>query len=355
MRLFRTVVALLVLWLPASSGVSAMVAGLNEAEVPVAAQDNAARSAAAAAALAEVFVKTSGSRNVLANPVVSDAIRHADRLMAQFYYTRITRPANSDDARGEEMGLHAVFPAAAIANLLRRAGEPLLPSHRPATLLWIAIDDAAGAGPRLFDRDSDRVLGDWLRVHAARRGIPLRLPEMDLQDSSTVDVAEVWRLDVPALQAASERYGPGPLMLVKLAATGEDGWVAEWVYADGEQQGEGRSAATGIDALAGAIADFAAEGVAARYAVHADGEQGEELRLRVDGLRDFPAYYRTYTALREMVSVRKVQLALVDRDSFFFDLSTVSDAQAVLRELSLLRELQPVGEAEALHYRWFGG
>ncbi|HND14996.1 MAG TPA: hypothetical protein PLN78_08455, partial [Pseudomonadales bacterium] len=82
--------------------------------------------------------------------------------------------------------------------------------------------------------------------------------------------------------------------------------------------------------------------------------EGEQLRLRVDGLNTFQAYYRTYRLLREMTSVRRVQLVLVDRDSFFFDLVTASDTESVLRELSLLPQLQLRGDAAELHYRWSG-
>lgn len=353
-RVFRAAVALCALCLRVPWVHAETVAGLHEAEVPIAAQDAAARSAAAAAALAEVFVKTSGSRRALDNPVVAGALREADRLLAQFYFSRIAYPPRSAGP-AEELGLHAVFSPPAIANLLRRAGEPLLPPNRPATLLWIAIDDGTGGGARLFDRDADAALADWLRWHGGRRGMPLRFPEMDLQDSTTVAAEQVWQLDAPALLAGSERYGPGPVLLAKLAATGDGGWVGQWVYRDGEQASDGEANAPAIEVLAGELVDFAAEGVAARYAVHAAAEQGEQLRLRVDGLAAFPHYHRAYRLLQGMTSVRQVQLVLVDRDTFFFDLVTASDAETVLRELSLLPGLQPVGEAAALHYRWSGG
>ena len=55
-----------------------------------------------------------------------------------------------------------------------------------------------------------------------------------------------------------------------------------------------------------------------------------------------------------MTSVRRVQLVLVDRDSFFFDLVTASDTDSVLRELSLLPQLLPHGDTAELHYRWSG-
>ncbi len=352
-RIFRTGFPLLVLWLLASWALAVGATALNEAEVPVAAQDSAARSAAAAAALAEVFVKSSGSQHVLGNPVVATAIRDADRQLQQFYFTRLAYPPRSQGP-AEELGLHAVFSPQMIASVLQRAGEPILPPNRPAILLWLAIDDGSGAGPRLFDRDADAALAAWLRWHGARRDIPLRFPEMDLQDSATVGVEQVWGLDAQALRAASERYGPGPVLIAKLAAGSDGGWLGEWRYLDGEQTSEGQGSAPAVETLAGEIIDFGAEGVAARYAVRAAETEGEQLRLRVDGLNTFQAYYRTYRLLREMTSVRRVQLVLVDRDSFFFDLVTASDTESVLRELSLLPQLQLRGDAAELHYRWSG-
>ncbi len=352
-RIFRTGFPLLMLWLLASGALAVGATTLNEAEVPVAAQDSAARSAAATAALAEVFVKSSGSQQVLGNPVVAATIRDADRQLVQFYFTRLVYPPRSDGP-AEELGLHAVFSPQAIASVLQRAGEPILPPNRPAILLWLAIDDGSGTGPRLFDRDTDATLAAWLRWHAVRRGVPLRFPEMDLQDSTTIGAGQVWALDSQALRAASERYGAGPLLIARLAATIDGGWLGEWLYLDGEQTSEGQGSAPAVDTLAGEIVGFGTEGVAARYAVRAAETEGEQLRLRVDGLSTFQSYYRAYRLLREMTSVRRVQLALVDRDTFFFDLVTASNTDSVLRELSLLPQLQLRGDAAELHYRWSG-
>ena len=344
---------LALLWLLGTQLTTACAEGLNEAEVPVAGQDAVARSAAAADALAEVFVKTSGSRRVLDNPVVAAALRDADRLLVQFYFTRLEYPARSDGPT-EELGLHAVFSPQAVASVLQRAGEPLLPPNRPVTLLWLAIDDGAATGPRLLDRDTDAVLGAWLQFHAAQRGLVLRFPEMDMQDSMAVDVSQVWALDAPALGAASARYGAGPMLLAKLVARPDGPLSGEWLYLDGEQESAGQGAAASVEALAAEAVGFAAEAIAVRYAVRTDESQGEQLRVRIDGLDAFRAYYRVYRQLREMKSVHRVQLALVDRDAFFFDLTTASDLETVLRELSLLPQLQPLGDATEAHYRWSG-
>lgn len=351
--IFRTGLVLLVScwlasWLPSTHADS-----LSEAEVPVAGQDARTRSVAAAAALAEVFVKTSGSRRVLDNPAVAGAIREADRLLLQFYFTRLVYPPR-DDGPAEELGLHAVFSPQTITTVLRRAGEPLLPPNRPPVLLWLAVDDGSGTGARLFDRDTDAALAAWLRWHAARRGMVLRFPEMDMQDSTTVDAGQVWTLDMQNLRMASTRYGAGPMLLARLSADAGGHWLGQWRYLDGEQEIDGQGETGAMDALAGEIVDFIAETVAARYAVHTVEADGERLRLQVDGLRSFDDYYRTYRVLRDMKSVRRLQLALVDRGTFFFDLTTASDTETVLRELSLLPQLQSLGDSSELLYRWAG-
>jgi uncharacterized protein len=363
------------------------VKGLYEADVPIASQDEQARAAAVDAGFRTVLVKVAGSAGVLDNPAVAATLSRANNYLLQFYFTNISYPPR-DAGPAEEPGLHVVFPPRTVDDILRRAGEPMLPPNRPATLVWLALDD--GTGARLLIRAVDTAVADWLGFHAARRAMPLLFPQMDIEDSAAVTAEQVWALDTEATRRASARYGAESVLIGKLVRASDGSWLGEWRYlgvaqdsaglpgdagasdgaaidaaasdaasvtaaSDTGTSSDGSGSAPTLDALAGQLADFTADAVAARYAVQTGLANTEQLRLRVDGVAGFAAYEKLSRLLKAMTSVRGLQLVLVDRDTLFFDIVTDSNFASVARELSLLSQLSNAGVEGELHYRWVGG
>ena len=367
------------------------VKGLYEAEVPVAGQDEQSRAVAVDAGFRQVLLKVAGSSQVLANPAVAAVLPRAGNYLLQFYFTQISYPPR-DSGPAAEPGLHVAFTPRAVNDVLRRAGAPMLPPNRPATLLWLALDD--GTGARLLSRATDTAVADWIGFHAARRAMPLLFPQMDLEDSAALAPEQVWALDGDAARGASARYGVESVLIGRLVRASDGSWLGEWRYLDVAPRGAGLPAgaaagdAAGGDAASGAaateaavtgaaaggatgrdgsgsaptleelaaqLADFTADAVAERYAVQTGLANTEQLRLRVDGVAGFAAYEKLLQLLEAMTSVRGVQLVLVDRDTLFFDIVTDSNFDSVARELSLLSQLGSTGAEGELHYRWIGG
>lgn len=363
------------------------VKGLYEADVPVASQDEQARAVAVDAGWRQVLVKVAGSARVLDNPAVAATLPRANNYLLQFYFTQINYPPR-DSGPAQEPGLHVVFPPRTVDDILRRAGEPILPPNRPATLLWLTLDD--GTGPRLLSRAVDTVAADWLSFHAARRAIPLLFPQMDIEDSAALSAEQVAALDDAATRRASARYGAESVLAARLVRASDGSWLGEWRYLGGAPGGtgqpgdveasdavagdgapgdlavgfaagnnptssEGSGSAPTLDGLAGQLVDFMADAVAARYAVQTGIANTEQLRLRVDGVAGFAAYEKLSRLLKAMTSVRGLQLVLIDRDTLFFDIVTDSNFASVAREIALLSQLSNAGAEGELHYRWVGG
>ena len=363
------------------------VKGLYEVEVPVASQDEQARAVAVDAGFRQALVKVAGSRRVLDNPAVAATLPRANSYLLQFYFTQISYPPR-DGGPAVEPGLHVAFAPRAVNDILRRAGEPILPPNRPATLLWLALDD--GTGPRLLSRAVDTAVADWLGFHAARRAMPLLFPQMDIEDSAALTPEQVAALDDAATLRASARYGAESVLAGRLVRASDGSWLGEWRYLGGAQgsagppgdaaagdevasdgalgdvatgaaagdngtSSDGSGSAPTLDGLAGQLADFMADAVAARYAVQTGIANTEQLRLRVDGVAGFAAYEKLSRLLKAMTSVRGLQLVLVDRDTLFFDIVTDSNFASVAREIALLSQLSNAGAEGELHYRWIGG
>ncbi|MBK6289985.1 MAG: DUF2066 domain-containing protein [Gammaproteobacteria bacterium] len=327
------------------------VSGLYEAEVAVADQEPATRNAAARTGFAMVLVKVSGSAQVLQNPVVSAALADGPSLLQQFYFRRSDLPPR-DNATAPELLLHMSYAPAAVLEILRRAGEPQLSPNRPGTLLWLALDE--GAGPRIVSPETDGTVAGWLRMDGARRGIPLLFPALDLEDSLAVSVEQVAALDASVLVPASQRYGADAIVIGHLVRAIDGQWQGEWQQQIDGETVFGQATAASVDALGAQLVDALAETLAQRYAVRPDPEHAGQLRIRIDGVGSFAGYWQLSGMLRELASVRRFQLALVDRDTLFFDLSSDASIESIEKELSLLRSLHQEGAAGELRYRWVG-
>jgi hypothetical protein len=327
------------------------VSGLYEAEVAVADREVATRNAAARVGLGMVLTKVSGSTRALQNPVVGAALGEAPAQVQQFYFRRSELPPRNN-ATEPELLLHMSFAPAAVLDILRRAGEPQLAPNRPDTLLWLVVDD--GSGPRILNPDADAAISGWLRVDGIRRGLPLLFPSLDLEDSLAVSPEQVAALDAQVLLPASQRYGADAVVIGRLARASDGQWSGEWRQLVGEETVFGQGSAASADALGAQLVDALAETLAMRYAVRPDREQAEQVRIRVDGVGGFAGYRQVSGLLKGLASVRELQLALVDRDTLFFDLMSDAAVESIEKELSLLHQLRQEGAGGELHYRWTG-
>jgi hypothetical protein len=351
MRQIRALL-LLLLCLPVAPVGADPVGGLFEAEVPVSGQDTAARDAAIRAAFKAVLIKLAGSRRALENEALAAALPKAGNYLVQFYFRSAALPPGEDGSSTPQTLLHASFQAGAVQELMRRAGEPVLSANRPGTLVWLAIDDGSGSR-RLVNRDTDPVAAGWLDHHATARAVPLLYPVLDLEESMAVTPDLVWNQDEAALLAASQRYGTQSLLAGRLARTGTGEWIGEWRARIGEEQLAGQGRAATLAELDGQLVDFVAENLTGHFAIRANLENAEELRIRVDGIRDYATYRQLAGLLGKLGSVRQARPALFEGETVFFDLLTDSGIDSVLQELALIGQLQRDGSAER-NFHWAG-
>ena len=76
-----------------------------------------------------------------------------------------------------------------------------------------------------------------MRERAESRGVPVYFPVWDLEDSSRVTVSEIWGRFLDQIEAASERYSPDKLLVVRVEKRYAGQWHVDWSYGD---QGEWR-------------------------------------------------------------------------------------------------------------------
>ncbi len=325
---------LLGLWLVAALPLSAQTIALYEGEVPVADQSEAARLAALPQALAQVLVKLTGDPLVADDPTLAAELPRAPGLLQQFRY-------RSGDAGGTaRLLLVASFQSGAVDALLAAAGRRAWPLPRPEPVVWLAIDD--GRGARLLGASQAQAVAA-LTGQAARRGLRLNYPLLDLDDQRQIDASRVWNFSFDAVTAATARYAAQTALVGKLYREGS-GWAVEWrVLADGGVIDQRRAADAEAAPLLTLGADLAADALARRFAstIENSGPPGR-YAIRVAPIGSAEDYARLIGYLRGLPIVRRVQPTDADDGSLRVELelstgidgfARLVDGRGVLRVL----------------------
>lgn len=237
------------------------------AEVPVHSQESRERDAALGRALAQVLVRVTGVASAPVDPVLQRALRVAETMLVGSQYRVVEEITGGVPVQRQVLA--ASFDPDAVDALVMAAGLPLWSGQRPRPMLWLAIDDGAGTGPRLVSAPQITVVRP-LAQRGLERGLRFLLPAGTIVEQSAV--ASIWALDPAAIGVLSGRYGARLQLLGKLARTTAGGWQAEWLLADGATElkrwsqadpSPQRAIASGADSSADALAARQAKVVAA--------------------------------------------------------------------------------------------
>ena len=317
---------------------AARVTNLFQVEVDADGRDTASRDAALARGLREVLARVTGSTAVANGPAAQDLLQRPGRFVEQFRF--LEAPARAPDAE-PQLRLWVQFDGVALAREIRRAGLPYWGRERPDVLVWLAVDDR---GQRyLVAENAQDVAARALRRAAARRGLPLTVPLMDLQDQRAVKFTDVWGGFAGTVRTASQRYRPQVILLGKLErARGRSDWRTEWILlgngATRSWSGHAAGLADGIDQGIAETADW----LAMKYAVV--NSDASIRPLVVEGVRNLEDYARVSKYLASLAPVETVQVARVSGEEVEFNLQLRAEERNLRQLITLGKLLQPGGD-----------
>ncbi|MBY5990933.1 DUF2066 domain-containing protein [Ferrimonas balearica] len=323
----RTIL-MLALWLPLTA-MAAQVDNLYRGEVEVASRSNGDRQSATRDALAQVLVRVTGDAAILERPEAQSLTRQANNLLLSYGYQS-----------GPPLKLEVLFDQNRIDAQLQQARLPIWGAQRPQTLIWLATEQE---GERLMLSDGTEAV-EPLTADAQRRGLPLMLPLMDLEDTMVVSLNDVWGNFVGPIAQASERYSPDFFLSGRVSPDGN-----QWRYQmslfnpQGESEFGIRRAlvrrdgvAESQDAAVSAMLADLAQYYAQRYAAVA-GDQDSQSQLVFElagGIEQLVALERY---LRSLTPVRDLTIHSVMGREITFDLELIGG----IREVEQLLSLEP--------------
>ncbi len=345
-RVLWPLLSLLTLLLVTASVRADMVRNLYSAQVPVA--DHSARALARASreALGEVLVKVSGSVDVLQYPSISAALGKARSHVQQYAYSR-------DEENPQQLSARFEFDGSFVTRLVTQAGAPLWTANRPLVLVWMVVEDAGG---RYFiNSESAPDLVRQVLEEFARRGVPVQLPLFDLADSAALSPEQAWRLDGPALQAASARYDVQNIVAGRLAALTAGNLAGDWSYFYAGQRIDRSVTAPDAGTFVREGVAIVAEEMSARYAVTPSGTDEGGVRMSVVGVFSYADYAGIVAWLEGLELIEHANIERIQGDRVELRLHAQADAgqlAAIIELNERLVPLSPPDPNDPLSYQW---
>lgn len=327
---------------PAATSAPAREEEWYTAEVPVTSQEARERSAALGRALAQVMVRVTGQLEAASHPVVARALRSADTLAIGSEYRETEELAGGVPVR--RLLLAASFEPDAVDALAVAAGLPLWAGERPKPLLWLAIDDGSGAGPRLVSAQQLNAVRP-LAQRGLERGLRFLLPAGTAVEQPAA--SSIWALDAAALSVLSGRYGARMQVIGKVARAPEGGWSAEWLLADGGSELRRWSFSDPQPQRAIASgADTAADVLAARQALRVPAGQPEVVEAELLGLRSAEDWLGVAGYLQSLPVLRGFEVREAEADRLRVRLDLAVDRARFEALLAAGRRLEVAAPGE---------
>jgi hypothetical protein len=319
---------------------AAVVSGLYEAEVPVPDQSAESHKKGLSAALLEVLVKLTGDRQVQGRLAAAELLRSPEQFVQQYKYQNKAVIEDGQLSLQQQLYLWVKFNEAALDRALRDYGIPPWGRVRPSTLVWLVVQE--GQSRRFVGLEDADGFTAKLINRAQLRGISLRHPLLDSEDTNILKEADVWGGFLEPVKQASARYGADVILTGSLENTGA-GWQAHWTAiiqdevstwpTTGEEPAQVLN--EGIDQLV--------DKLATRYIQTTPGSQESGIEIVVKDINDFEQYSKVLKYLRSLNSVTAVDVKTVEPGSVTFSLTSTGNEVAIQRAIELGRTLESLG------------
>lgn len=303
--------------------------------------------------LQDVLVKVAGNRDVLSQPIILEGSRNAKRMLQQFGYRAAQRAVEADGQAQVAYILKLDFDQAAVDNLLASAGKKPLGVVRPSLVVWLA---AQRQGQRDY-LSPDGYIYEEIRTAAAKRGLPLRLPLLDLADQRTLPVSDLWGLFESSISDASARYRADAILAGRLIQTSSGNWSYQWLLINGENA-QRFSGSGAINRELPDVIDQTADKLFSALTGSGFSYRLEGLEVRISNVNTLSDYIDIIDYMHSLPAVTSVHTVAMQQNTLQLSIELDGNLEQLEQLLSLQPQLVPAettGEdltGLTLNYRW---
>jgi hypothetical protein len=369
--MFRYLIVLLVflsILFSSMQTIAVEVENLYNAKIIVNSQANSERKRALQQAMAAVVLKVGGQQALLADPVIKKGLKNVSRYLANYRYQR----------DGENTQLLVTFDESKINQLFEQANAPIWGSLRPQILLWLVEENGlrrtiiSNAKHTAFvnNMNPQQSYNFPAKVEqfSSAIGLPIIMPLMDLTDVNSISTFDVWGRFAQQVQAASLRYEPESIIIIRLSNsslvpqqenTVQDDdcllcqkeaqkYALDWSFID-DAQGYNHdkigaqvfgevSYGTSPDELLQQTLLLISDKIYQKYALSSNVDNNYIIDVaNIATLEDF---IKIEQFLEQISSVKSVRLLSAFGENRRFELTLMSSGQALLASLKLNKQLE---------------
>ncbi|KYL32748.1 hypothetical protein A2I98_16620 [Pseudoalteromonas agarivorans] len=214
------------------------------------------RLAASRKALLNVLVKVSGDESADQNKLAQQRTKNISDYMLKFEY---------DEKANGQLNLVVKFEARKINELIKELNLPLWGVQRPLVAIWLGIED--NWRRELVTQESYPQLEQLIYDKAGRRGLPVVVPLLDLQDRRLVGIPEVWGNFSEPVEEASRRYSAERSITARMYQEPDsETWILDWRFTNDDLFDSNRLEGD-KQQIVGQMIDSLALGLANEYAI----------------------------------------------------------------------------------------
>lgn len=339
------------------------VKGLYQAKVIVENQSPVIRAKAIKEAMKIVLVKVSGQKNIVQQVTVKELLLKAKQYLILFHYENID----------EQLHLVVDFNNEKIDSFLKENNIAIWGSLRPKILVWLVNEQ--GLQRDIISSHDDNDLTNKFLSYSQQRGLPLYFPLMDLEDNSTINIADIWGRFVEPVIEASTRYQPEKVVIIRMSDRNlaEDKAlvknsiendalveshdcgllceerahvlnekVVDWSIIENHQTISKPYIGGNIEKLIENVVDDIIEHIYQQYAFQTGDEQ--KLTIEVNNVDSIKKLVEIVAFFESLSSIESASLVYVKGTKYRFELVITGSPKSLLSSLTLSRQLSEVSD-----------
>lgn len=298
-------------------------------------QSNEVRKEAAARGLKTVFVRLSGSKEVLQAAAVQEAIAKASIYVSEFGYQQTNESIIIAGASKPASLLVMRFAQAPLGKILKNNQLPVWLSNRPDILVWGAFNQA-----KKSYMSADSVMSESLKRAASKRGLPITNPVLDLSDRSSLSASRLWALDEESILDASKRYDTNAVLAGRFSKSGNQ-WRANMLLLHLGKTHYFSANGTNQHVVAGSIIDQVTDHLANIYAVSSDLSGNKQFTmLQINNIADFDYYASVIAYLESLPLVETLDVIKVHEGRLLVKANVNSSVERLMSTVKLDKKLR---------------
>jgi uncharacterized protein len=300
-------------------------------KLPVAEQGRTVLWNASLKGFKEVLVRKSGSSEILTSAEVQRAYRKVTSYLQRFEYAS----QEPDSEFPFEIALY--FEPRLIDSLIQQSQMPLWGSNRPLTIMWLAVEENFNREV-VVESEEEGSFYPIIQKNASRRGLPIILPLMDLEDELAVSISDIWGRFPSAINQASARYPSDVVLFGRINQVG-DTWQGKFGYINQQQEVAFDAVGESKQQVVANMMDSLAERLCEKYCVVQEVGQKNELLINVTDISNFKQFKAAENYLADLSSVNKVEVVKISKYDVLFKLTLLGQINSTVEGIALSQKM----------------